>query len=176
MSTIEEPESQSDESNNWDQYSELIQKYESNGDKDVINPYGYVGLYQMGAPALMDAGYVKHTGKWNNQQLNDPDVWTGLNGVSSLDDYLTSADIQTDAFCQYTRMNLRTLLLNGIIKNTSPPNEVYGHLAGSHLLGGTQYSKNSNAVDANNISGLKYYNRIQQHEWQPELEMCYGRR
>jgi len=60
---------------------------ESSGRYDVENPWGYLGKYQMGEAALIDAGYYLQDGTAKNDWKGK---WTGKDGVWSKEDYLSS--------------------------------------------------------------------------------------
>lgn len=47
---------------------------ESSGRYDVVNPYGYLGKYQMGEAALIDAGYYLPDGTPQNDWIGP---WVG---------------------------------------------------------------------------------------------------
>jgi len=156
---------------NFKQYSEVLAMAESSNNQRIRNSIGYQGLYQMGAMALMDAGYVKVSKNSNNEQLLNDSVWTGINGIRSLDDFLNSRDAQTDALRRYTGRNRKTLELFKVINKHTPVNEVYGHLAGAHLIGGTKYSNNPHGLDANKKSGIDWYNKMATLKWESEDEI-----
>lgn len=86
-----------------DFYSALAQR-ESSGNPSVENIYGYLGLYQMGEPAMMDAQWYDETPP-NETSAND---WIGSwltraqnNGVYSKNDYLSRPSAQDVAVRQY---------------------------------------------------------------------------
>jgi hypothetical protein len=102
---------------------------ESGGDPKVVNKFGFMGLYQMGRPALTDVGYI------------DPSTgnWTGKDGISSQDDFLNNTPVQNDAVRRYyvklwsyipsdVRSSVGTQV-GGVDITDS------GLLAGAHLLG-----------------------------------------
>jgi hypothetical protein len=60
---------------------------ESSGRYDVENPWGYLGKYQMGEAALIDAGYYLQDGTAQNDWRGE---WTGKDGVWSKEDFLSS--------------------------------------------------------------------------------------
>ena len=68
---------------------------ESGGNYSSINKYGYVGKYQMGEAAMIDAGYykkpsVKYNNDWSGQ-------FTGKDGVYSVQDFLKNKQAQENA-------------------------------------------------------------------------------
>ncbi|KAG4067553.1 hypothetical protein HA402_005325 [Bradysia odoriphaga] len=109
-------------------YRNLAQR-ESGGDARCVNEYGFMGLYQMGQPALQDVGY-----------MNDRGGWTGRDGIMSREDFLNNPDIQTRAirayhsivWNQYLPEYVRSSVgrvINGVTLTIS------GLIAGAHLVG-----------------------------------------
>ena len=130
---------------------------ESSGNYRAINNIGYAGGYQFGAAALEDLGYLRPgASAGGNSAMNDPANWTGRNGVSSLDGWLSSRPVQDQAFRELASQNYRTLRRIGRINDSTPPQEVAGLLAASHLLGAGGAAANLGSVDANGVSGNEY--------------------
>ena len=95
----------------------------------VVNQYGYMGLYQMGRTALIDAGYMDSSGRW-----------TGKNGATSQQAFLASAEIQTTAINDYNRVQwgyITRMGLDRYVGQTVGGVQITesGLLAGAHLLG-----------------------------------------
>jgi|GEM_PF-1926461 len=68
---------------------------ESGGNYHSINKYGYVGKYQMGESAMIDAGYYKKSsGNYNNDWSGQ---FTGKDGIYSLKDFLQNKQAQENA-------------------------------------------------------------------------------
>lgn len=63
---------------------------ESSGNPKAVNSLGFMGLYQMGRPALQDVEYMNSQGEW-----------TGKDGINSREDFLNNATIQTKAIRAY---------------------------------------------------------------------------
>lgn len=156
---------------NLDQYAREMGLIESTNRPNVINRLGYAGLYQMGTGALVDAGYMRKPSNNANRHMENPNMWTGKDGIRSLEDFLNNQRIQKKALLEYTSRNKKVLEGRGVIKPTSTSNEIYGHLAGAHLLGASGYSDDPKSKDANKVSGLKYYNKMQKHKWKNESEV-----
>ena len=91
-------------------YSPAIMQKESSGKKDAINRLGYLGLYQMGAPALADAGFVKRG--TTNQGLNNPKNWI----VGDKKEFLSTPELQDKAFQAYTNKNYERALKKGLFE------------------------------------------------------------
>ncbi len=122
-----------------DDFAEMIGLLESDGNYEVINPYGYLGKYQMGECALIDAGvYIPDETGCRSQDWSG--AWTGVLGVHSLDDYMTTPDAQEYAFKAFTLANwenIKTRGLHHFVGQTVGGVHVSasGLLAGAHLGG-----------------------------------------
>jgi integrating conjugative element protein (TIGR03758 family) len=118
-------------------YADFLQSLaqrESGNRPDVVNKYGYAGLFQMGGAALNDAGYYKGAdNKWTS-------TWTGKDGISSLKDFLASPQAQVNAITAYHQKIDQFIkskgldayegkTLNGVTLTKS------GMIAGAHLVG-----------------------------------------
>lgn len=135
----------------------LLQR-ESSGDYTAENRLGYIGGYQFGAQALETLGYLKPgASKQGNKVLNDPNAWTGKNGVVSKEAFLSNPEVQDIAFQENVEFNLGELERLGRINSDSTDAEIKGYLAAAHLLG-AEGTENLDSVDASNISGREYYN------------------
>jgi len=140
-------------------YYAVIGKSESNGKYDTVNTIGFVGKYQFGYPALIDGGYVKSSCK-SNSQLNNPNNWIGKDGIDSLDKFLASPAVQESAMCAYTKRNYKTLCNIGTVTKDTPPEDVAGLLAVSHLLGAggaKAWRGGSSKTDAYGTTGDNYF-------------------
>lgn len=102
---------------------------ESGGDYQADNHRGYIGKYQLGTEALIEAGYKDRNGKW-----------TGRKGIKSQQAFLNSPEAQEDAMLNFTAAQKRML------KNLGAYNYIgktvggikiteSGLLAGAHLGG-----------------------------------------
>ena len=109
------------------QYFDAIGQRESGGNYKVVNTVGYLGKYQMGKSALIDAGYYA-AGKF-----------TGKDGVYSKEDFLNNPQAQENAMRIYKQKQW------GYIKGFAPKysgkyiNGIHitysGMLAAAHLNG-----------------------------------------
>lgn len=137
-------------------YQEHIKQRESSGNYTAENRYGFVGAYQMGAPALKEAGLVKMSAPDNNAALNDPSNWTISGGKPA---FLASRELQDDAFQKYTNKNYQYLANGRRVNANTPPGEVAGLLAASHLVGGPKVAKDgiSGDTDRNGTKDSSYY-------------------
>jgi len=112
-------------------YNERIGKMESGGNDKIVNEFGYAGKFQMGKAALIEAGYRRKDGSW-----------TGVNGITSMEQFLASPAAQADAMQRYTNAQLgylKNLGVLGSIGQSAPGCGVAvtqgGILAGAHLVG-----------------------------------------
>lgn len=142
-----------------------LAKSESGGYADpysVKNQLGYVGKYQMGAPALKTLGYVKMSASNNNASLQNPNNWTGKDGINSVEDYYAAHDTQEAMVVDLANRNYAQLSKSGGITKQDGPAEVGGMLMTAHLLGGggaNQWRKGNGGVDANGTTGQMYFDR-----------------
>lgn len=138
-------------------YSESNEKY------DVVNQYGYQGKYQLGSAALQDLGYVKPGTPQTTEALNNPNNWTGKNGITSSSAFLSSPDAQESAMYDYTKRNYAALQSKGVITDATPPDVTAGLLSASHLVGpggATKwYTSGQSVADANGTTAATYFNR-----------------
>ncbi len=110
---------------------------ESSGRYDVENPWGYLGKYQMGEAALIDAGYYLQDGTAKNDWKG---IWTGKDGVWSKEDFLSSPWAQENAirismaklWIYIQALGLDAYVGKGISGIQITPS---GLLASAHLLG-----------------------------------------
>lgn len=110
-------------------------KRESGGNYSEKNTIGFVGKYQFGWAALADLKFVS-MGTGSNANLNNrSEVWLGKYGVNSLEDWYANTDAQEKAVCELAQLNYKRLCKNGVITADTPPEDVAGFLAVSHLLG-----------------------------------------
>ncbi|WP_226100772.1 glycoside hydrolase family 73 protein [Dickeya oryzae] len=156
---------------------------ESAGGKlDIRNSAGYLGRYQAGAGWLAEAGLIagganaviaamKADGftneyKWGKSGgmtrfLKNKNNWK--NGLD-YDKYLSSAEIQDNAFKTNSDKAYAYLVKKGIIKPEMTKNEIAGILKARHIggIGGAiKAAKNiEGAKDANGTSALKYKNDL----------------
>lgn len=138
---------------------------ESGGNSHSVNQFGFAGLYQMGESAMIDAGYYRPDGTSRNDWRG---AWTGKNGINSLNDFLNSRSVQSQAITAYhdvlwnqiTARHLDTTLggsFNGIPVTQS------GLLAAAHLIGvgGLKQCMNGgNCADGNNTTAMSYMRRF----------------
>lgn len=143
-------------------YYTQIGKSESGGNYKAVNTIGYVGKYQFGYPALIDAGLVKSSCK-SNAQLNNPNNWVGGEGKpGSLEEFLNNEALQEQTMCEYTKRNYNAMVKNGAITSEMKPEEVGGMLATAHLLGAggaKNWRNGSGGSDAYGTTGDTYFQK-----------------
>ena len=152
----------------YSDYLAALCTQESGCNPSSINRYGFIGSYQMGEAALIDAGYYLKDGTKNNDWKGS---WTGKNGINSLADFYASPAIQTQAINDYNAKQWRYILadganqylgqtINGILITES------GLLAGAHLVGHagllTFLASGGSVVpkDANNVLVTNYIHKF----------------
>ena len=122
----------------FEQFLNDLGARESGGNYKAFNKYGYAGKYQMGEAALIDAGYYKKpSGKYNNDWSG---VFTGKDGVKSIQDFLNNPKAQENAQIIYKKRQWGYLKAVGADKYVGKIINGYmitpsGLLAGAHLKG-----------------------------------------
>ena len=136
---------------------------ESSGSYTAENQFGYQGKYQLGSKALQDLGYIKSGTPQTPEAMNNPNNWTGKDGVTSAEVFRNNSSVQESAMYNYTRQNYASLERQGVITVTTTPEQAAGILSASHLVGATGaanwYKTGSLTQDANGVSAATYYNR-----------------
>ncbi len=149
-------------------YLAQIGKSESSGNYAAVNQLGYVGKYQFGYGALIGAGYVKSS-VTSLAQLDNPNSWTGKDGITDKSAWLSNGSVQESAMLSYTQSNYTAMVQNGAITADMPPEEVGGMLSVAHLLGpnkGTPtrpgalgWRQGLGGADANGTTGDTYFQK-----------------
>jgi hypothetical protein len=127
----------------------------------------YLGKYQLGSSALVNAGYISQT-CLDNEYKNNPTYavrsdacWTGKNGVNSKTDFLNNPAAQEDAMHSFTKKQYTALVTTGAIRSGDTPEEVMGKLTTAHLIGSGGATKlfktGIDSNDANGTWGKSYY-------------------
>lgn len=160
-----------------DEFYENLGQREASGKYNVVNKFGFLGKYQMGIPAMIDAGYyVKNPGSdiysnnWNDGHF------TGKDGVYSKNDFLNKPAAQENAQRHYKQAQWSQLkavgadkyigkTINGVKITPS------GLLGAAHLKGATymgNYLKNngkvSNRKDGFGTSVEEYLERFKGYD------------
>lgn len=138
-----------------------IGKSESGGNYAITNSRGYLGKYQMGHQALIDQGYVKSS-VTSNAQLDNPNSWTGKNGITNKDAFLSNPTEQEANMLAVTQTNYKRMVSSGAITADMPPEQVGGMLSVAHLLGAggaNTWRKGGGGADANGTTGDDYFQK-----------------
>ena len=136
---------------------------ESSSKYDAVNQYNYLGKYQVGAAVLSDQGYLKPGAfeKYGNNAVNYPSSWTGKDGITSKESFLSGGETQEKVMTNLLNTNYKSLVKSGTISKDDDPSTVAGMLSVSHLLGagGTRtWNKTGSGADANGTTGSTYFN------------------
>lgn len=149
---------------------------ESRGNYKAQNRFGYLGKYQMGEQALVEAGYYKKDVKSYKDYNNDwSGTFTGKDGVLSKDDFLNTPAAQENAQTSFQKAQWRYLKASGAtqyigqtvngIKIT--PSALLGgaHLCGSSRVYNFLKSNGENDTkDRNGISVSQYMKKFQDYD------------
>lgn len=130
-------------------YAKVMASSESTFNVSAENHDGFIGEFQMGAAALIEAGLVKPG--TNNRGLDNPANWK--NGLSK-SKFLNDRQLQHNAFAAYTNKQIQ--YLGSRFTGSKSSCDKVGVIAAAHLLG-PNGSKNLKAVDGNGTSGNSYY-------------------
>ena len=160
---------------NSEKLREYIRKKESGtttGNYKIENDFGYIGAYQFGAQALQGQGLIKPgivtdygaLGRTKEARaaahkalLDNPANWNDPPGSKA--GYLASKALQDQSFDKLASQNYRTLSQMGIIKPDTPPEDIAGYVAASHLVGAGNVQKYGlSKTDANGTAAGTYFN------------------
>jgi hypothetical protein len=146
---------------NWKAYKDVLGNRESGNDYGTINQFGFCGRWQFGAGALADCGYVRKGSR--NSDLKSTGVWLGVEGVSSLTDWLSDHDAQDSAMLTYTKGHYNSLLKAGGLQPDSSLARCAGLLAAAHLLGvggAMSFVRGAIGHDANGVTSAQHYSLL----------------
>ena len=142
----------------YESYAKKIGEKESGGKYDEVNTLGYLGKYQFGAMALEDMGLVKKgVGEKGQKALNNSENWNIAGGKQA---FLNNPQLQEDTMKRYTMQNFKSLNRLGVVNKNTPPEQIAGYLASSHLLGpggALKLSQGISGSDAYGTSASSYY-------------------
>lgn len=141
-----------------DTYKDALAQWESSDNYKTRNRLGYLGRYQLGASALIDAGFVKPG--TTNKGLKNPKNWL----TGNMNKFLNTPALQEKAFEVYSKRNFDALMSKGMISENSSEAEIAGLLAAAHLVGPTGAQKalvmGEDVKDANNMKPQTYMQRM----------------
>lgn len=133
---------------------------ESGYNYQAKNSFGFLGKYQMGALALIDAGFV-NAGFRQNSSLNNPDAWKKSSGATNMEDFLNTPLLQELAFVAFTKKSYQYCTNAGAIVSSDDARTQLGVLTAAHLLGAggakTWRFENSKKADAYGTTGGEYF-------------------
>lgn len=139
-------------------YKDALAQWESSDNYNTRNRLGYLGRYQLGAAALVDAGFVKPG--TTNKGLKNPKNW--LKG--NMDKFLNNPALQEKAFETYTKRNYQALVNKGLLGENSSPAQAASVMAAAHLVGPTGAHQalvgGKDVRDANNMKPQTYMQRM----------------
>ncbi|PWE53199.1 hypothetical protein DEM27_26385 [Metarhizobium album] len=149
----------------YDDFFGALRQRESSGNYAVVNSAGYAGAYQFGEAALFDLGYAaRDSNLFDNRYTSG---FTGKNGITSLQDFLSDKaeqDVAAASWFQMLWSRIRAAdlefydgqTLNGVLLTKS------GMIAASHLAGTgglktfIQSGGTKSAQDSNGTSVVNY--------------------
>ena len=125
----------------YNDYFNHLSKRESSNNPQAVNQYGYLGKYQMGESALIQAGFYKYDSHTKHHSWNG--VWTKEAQemmVASKQAFLNNESAQDFAVRVYTEKNwdmIASFGLDRYVGKTVNGVEITasGMLAGAHLVG-----------------------------------------
>ncbi len=98
---------------------ESLAQRESSGNYSAVNQYNFLGRYQFGEAALIDAGYYTHDGTSASCPSSQGGcdwrgTWTGRDGIHSREQFLASQTAQDNALAAYQAATWRYIQSNGL--------------------------------------------------------------
>jgi integrating conjugative element protein (TIGR03758 family) len=110
---------------------------ESRLNPNARNPFGFVGIFQMGEAALQDAGYYRGDATRANDWSGG---WTGRGAITSLADFQARPDVQVQAIVAYHNRLAAQIQRSGLDRSIGTiqagvPITLSGLVAGAHLVG-----------------------------------------
>ena len=149
-------------------YRPFLQEAKDKGYPLGMNQIGFSGMYQAGAEALEDAGFIKPGRSNSNKKINpsypgmakvllNPSNWTDL-CPGGLEQYLNSPELQELSFAKFTNKNRRYIA--SILTPGMPSVDLAGYLAAAQLTGHTgakALARGETKKDANGATNALYY-------------------
>lgn len=150
----------------YEAFLQALANRESSGRASVVNEFGYIGQYQLGESALIDAGYYTP----DDTNANDyRGSFTGKNGVNSLSDFLSDPAVQTQAVSDYQNVLWNQINSRGLQNRIGQTYQGVtitesGLLAAAHLIGAGGLNQclngSGSCTDANNTTALSYLSQF----------------
>lgn len=149
-------------------YRPFLQEAKDKGYPLGMNQIGFSGMYQAGAEALEDAGFIKPGRSNSSKKINpsypgmakvllNPSNWTDL-CPGGLEQYLNSPELQELSFAKFTNKNKRYIA--SILTQGMPSADLAGYLAAAQLTGHTgakALAIGKTRKDANGATNALYY-------------------
>lgn len=124
---------------------------------------GYLGKYQLSPTSLINLGYLKPTTPRTSDGVNNPNNWTGKNGVNSATEFKLNVPIQETVMYEFTQRNYADLQNIGLIDQNTTKEQIAGLLSASHFAGPEQVAvwarKNASPVVGYSDAISNYYNQ-----------------
>lgn len=139
----------------FDKFAYIVSKELSNNISSMIGVSGELGKYQFSEYALIQIGYVKlPITNIESSLLDDPNNWTGKNGIRNKEDFLSNIDVQESAFLEYTKFNYDFLIRSKKISDQDSIPNLAGLLFTSHV----NNPNNADKLDIKIPSGVSLRN------------------
>lgn len=155
------------------QYIQTVILTESGGDQYAINRFGYAGICQFGAAALVSVGLVsrqkfnaaRKTGTLNGRDgyqgqkkwLNNPENWLIQGGLQT---FLDNKQLQIKACVSLANQNIQYGYKSGALHRTDSAKKHAGFAKAAHLVGASKatrwYKYRINSKDGNGTTASTY--------------------
>ncbi|HYD30425.1 MAG TPA: hypothetical protein VEB64_06145 [Azospirillaceae bacterium] len=151
----------------WTDLLKALAQRESGNRPGAVNRYGYLGLYQMGEAALIDAGFYTRDGTSKNDWIGSWTATARRLRVTSKPTFLASRAAQTEAVTRFWQAQWRYIVhfdLDDWVGRTvgSIRLTASGLLGGAHLVGvgglrrWLQSAAGGGSTDGNGVSARTY--------------------
>ena len=146
-------------SKTYKDYASKIGDIESTDNYQCVNQYGYMGRYQMGNLALIEAGYMDFDDNWTEYAVSK--------GVNNQDSFLNNPSAQDDAFKRFNKRQWGYIVNYGLdsyigteFNGTGVTITPSGLLTACHLVGvgemNAAFNNGTDPVDANGTYASRY--------------------
>lgn len=98
-----------------------------------VNPVGMLGKYQFSAADLADRGYV--VPGTSSRSLHLPSAWTGKDGMTDRESFLSNEDLQEKMFFDVARATYKSLLRCRVVESGDDPGVVAGFMGVAQVVG-----------------------------------------
>jgi hypothetical protein len=126
----------------------------------VISPLGQLGKYQINSEQLTETGYVRFLTNLrgervypSNFRLARSDVWTGKNGINSIQRFIATPEIQELIMLEITAINYQELVRQGLITEKTSTEEIAGYLSIAHSKGVSAARQFIDGINVQDITG-----------------------